>query len=74
MASPGGITDQRSAAGRAPDALSNHEDRDARPVRCSVRFYRPLDGRHFPNVPCAVISPLRNSTLTNRWGVREFSQ
>jgi hypothetical protein len=30
-----GITDRRSAAGRAPDALSSHEDRDARPVRCN---------------------------------------
>src|SRR5688572_6484476 len=30
------ITDRRSAAGRAPDALSNRWDRDARPVRCNV--------------------------------------
>src|SRR5688572_21924928 len=29
-------TDRRSAAGRAPDALSNYEDGDARPVRWSV--------------------------------------
>src|SRR5438105_14611482 len=29
------ITNRRSAAGRAPDALSNHEDRDARTVGCN---------------------------------------
>src|SRR5207245_1489643 len=33
----------RSAAGRAPDALQNHEDRDARPVRCSVGLSRIAD-------------------------------
>src|SRR3954464_13777221 len=32
---PCSITDRRSAAGRAPDAVSNDEDRDARPVRCN---------------------------------------
>jgi hypothetical protein len=44
----GGITDRRSAAGRAPDALSNHKDRDARPVRCNGWLSRtsepPSDG------------------------------
>ena len=29
-------------AGPAPDALSNHEDRDARPVRCSIWLCRSL--------------------------------
>src|SRR5687767_9832087 len=29
------LTDRRSAAGRAPDALRNDKERDARPVRCN---------------------------------------
>jgi hypothetical protein len=41
------ITDRRSAAGRADHHLTNNQDRDARPVRCSVWFYRPPHGRSF---------------------------
>src|SRR4051794_11518768 len=49
----GGITDRRSAAGRAPDALSTDEDRDARPVRCNVglSLSRAAAARHLPPCP-----------------------
>src|SRR5947209_8425376 len=40
-------TDQRSAAGRALDALSNELDRDARPVRCNGWLSRLSCGREY---------------------------
>jgi hypothetical protein len=39
------LTDQRSAAGRADGHLSNHDDRDARPVRCNGWSSRLSFGR-----------------------------
>src|SRR5690242_13736560 len=41
------MTYRRSAAGRAPGAFSNYEDRDARPVRCSVWFFGGRTPRDF---------------------------